>query len=429
MRGIKRLVRTFVLIALVSIVAFTVYNLFFFKPKVVGLEQLEKLPKSKDITLTVTPRNYVDLVKVTAHQGPREVILFKGRLPERTNQITFRVEPEELGLGNGPARIVVEVRRFYVLRESFEVQAIIDTEPPRVRIIYAPYVVRQGGSGAIRVKTSEDVDLYVEVGKVRFRSYRVSEDNVYIAFFGIPPDTSVREVIKVVAVDRAGNRTLIPLGTGIKRNRFREVTIDLTRREKFIRTKIYSLIGGNVEEMDFVTAFKKVNEELRRKDEERIREIGKRSRPERLWRGSFIQMPGSKVLSYYGERRTYIYKGKVISRSRHLGYDLASVRNSKVPAANSGIVVFAGDLGIYGNTVIIDHGFGVMSLYAHLADFRVKEGDRVEKGQIIGITDMTGLAFGDHLHFSILIDGHEVTPLEWWDPKWVRMRIEPVFSE
>ncbi|MDQ7038518.1 MAG: M23 family metallopeptidase [Aquificota bacterium] len=429
MQGIKKAVRTLVLIALAGVIAFTVYNLFFFKPKVVGLEQLEKLPKRKDITLTVTPRNYVDLITVTAYQGPREVILFRGGLPERTNQITFRVEPKEIGLRDGPARIVVEVRRFYVLRESFEVQAIVDTEPPRVRIIYAPYVVRQGGSGAVRVKASEEVDLYVEVGEVRFRSYRVSEDNVHIAFFGVPPDTPVREVIKVVAVDRAGNRTVIPLGTGIRRNRFRRVTIDLTRREKLIRTKIYSLLGGNLEEMDFVTAFRKVNEELRRRDEERIREIGRRSKPERLWKGSFIQMPGSKVLSYYGEKRTYIYKGKVVSRSRHLGYDLASVRNSRVPAANSGIVVFAGDLGIYGNTVIIDHGFGVMSLYAHLADFKVREGERVKKGQIIGITDMTGLAFGDHLHFSILIDGYEVTPLEWWDPKWVRMRIEPVFSD
>jgi murein DD-endopeptidase MepM/ murein hydrolase activator NlpD len=429
MQGVRRLIRTFVFLSLLAILGFTLYNLFLYKPKVIGLEQLEKLPKVKDVTLTVKPRGYVDLVEVKAFQGPKEVVLFRGRLPERTNEVRFRVEPGEVGLRDGPARVVVEVRRFYLLRESFEVQATVDTQPPRVRILYAPYTVRQGGSGGVRVKVSEEVDLFVEVGGVRFRSYKVSEDNVYIAFFGIPPDTSPREVVKVVALDRVGNRTVIPLGTGIKRNRFRKVTIDLTRREGLIRTKIFSLIGGDLEEMDFVEAFKKVNEELRRRDEERIRRIGNRSRPERLWRGRFLQMPGSKVISYYGEERVYLYRGKVISRSRHLGYDLASVRNSKVPAANSGVVVFAGDLGIYGNTVIIDHGFGIMSLYAHLADFRVREGDRVRKGQIIGITDMTGLAFGDHLHFSILIDGYEVTPLEWWDAKWIRTRIEPVFSD
>ncbi len=53
----------------------------------------------------------------------------------------------------------------------------------------------------------------------------------------------------------------------------------------------------------------------------------------------------------------------------------------------------------------------------------------MKKGQIIGVTDMTGLAFGDHLHFTVLIDGYEVTPLEWWDPRWIRTRIEPVFSD
>ena len=429
MSGVRRLIRTIVFLGLLGVIGFTLYNVFFYKPKVIGLEQLEKLPKVKDVTLTVTPRSYVDLVEVKAFQGPKEVLLFRGRLPERTNEVTFRVEPQVLGLRNGPARVLVEVRRFFLLREGFEVQATVDVDPPRIRIIYAPYRVLQGGSGGIRVKASEEVDLFVEVGKRRFRSFKVSEDNTYIAFFGVPVDASPREVIKVVAVDEAGNRTVVPLGTGIRRNRFRRVTIDLSRRENLVRTKIYSLLGGNLENMDFVTAFKEVNEKLRKRDEERIREIGKRSKPQRFWKGRFLQMRGAKVLSYFGERRRYVYKGKVISRSWHLGYDLASVRNSEVPAANSGEVVFAGDLGIYGNTVIIDHGFGIMSLYAHLADFRVKEGDFVKKGQIIGVTDMTGLAFGDHLHFTVLIDGYEVTPLEWWDPRWIRTRIEPVFSD
>ena len=172
-----------------------------------------------------------------------------------------------------------------------------------------------------------------------------------------------------------------------------------------------------------------MNEEVRKENEKRIEEIGGKSADQRLWRGKFIQLKNSKVLSRYGERRRYAYKGKLISKSWHLGYDLASVKNARVPAANHGVVVFAGDLGIYGNTVIIDHGYGLMTLYAHLADFKVKEGDAVRKGQTIGYTDTTGLALGDHLHFGVLIDGYEVTPLEWWDRKWIRTRIEPVFSE
>jgi len=428
MSGIKRLVRTLVFLALLGIVGFTLYNVFLLKPRVENLQLLEKLPKKKEISLIVTPRAYVDRVVVTAVQGSREVLLFEGRLPRHVNEITFTVEPRKLGLKDGRATVIVELVRFYLLRDTFEVQTLVDTQPPRIQLLYAPYMVLQGGSGGIRAKLSEAAELYVEVGERRFRSFRVSE-GIHIALFGVPVDTSPRDVIKVVAVDEVGNRTVIPLGTGIKRNRFRTLTIELRGKERVIAPKLHAILGGEGEGLDFVQLFRKVNEEVRKENERKIAEIGSSSAEQRYWRGRFIQMRGSKVLSKYGERRRYTYRGKLISRSRHMGYDLASVKNARVPAANSGVVVFAGDLGIYGNTVIIDHGYGLMSLYAHLADFRVSEGEFVKKGQIIGVTDMTGLAFGDHLHFGILIDGYEVTPLEWWDSKWIRTRIEPVFSD
>ena len=117
------------------------------------------------------------------------------------------------------------------------------------------------------------------------------------------------------------------------------------------------------------------------------------------------------------------YQGKQVGESYHLGFDLASVRNAEVPAANNGRVVFTGELGIYGNLVVIDHGLGLMSLYSHLSEIHVKVGDVVQKGAIIAKTGSTGLAFGDHLHFGILVGGVEVTPLEWLDPKWIKDNI------
>ncbi|EDP76656.1 M23 family metallopeptidase [Hydrogenivirga sp. 128-5-R1-1] len=428
MAGIKKLIRTIVFLALLGIIGFSLYNVFFLKPKVEGLKQLEKLPKKKEVSLVVSPRAYVDKVSVVAIQGSREVVVFEGKLPKRVNEVSFTIEPRKLGIKDGDARIVVELTRFFFLKDSFEVNSVVDTQPPRIQLLYAPYVVLQGGSGGIRAKVSEPVELFVEVGDRRFKSYKVSE-KVYIALFGVPVTTSTRDVIKVVAFDEVGNRTVIPLGTGIKRNNFKTFWIELRGKEKVIKPKLYAILGGDPEELDFVELFKKVNEEVRRENEAKIAEIGRNSAQQRFWRGRFIQLRNSKVLSRYGERRRYTYRGKLISKSWHLGYDLASVKNARVPAANHGVVVFAGDLGIYGNTVIIDHGYGLMTLYAHLADFKVKEGDAVRKGQTIGYTDTTGLAFGDHLHFGVLIDGYEVTPLEWWDRKWIRTRIEPVFSE
>jgi len=86
-------------------------------------------------------------------------------------------------------------------------------------------------------------------------------------------------------------------------------------------------------------------------------------------------------------------------------------------------VAFAAPLTIYGNTVIVDHGLGLQTLYAHLSSIGVKVGDAVGKGQEVGRSGATGLAIGDHLHYEVLLHGFSVTPVEWWDAKWIRDRI------
>jgi murein DD-endopeptidase MepM/ murein hydrolase activator NlpD len=70
--------------------------------------------------------------------------------------------------------------------------------------------------------------------------------------------------------------------------------------------------------------------------------------------------------------------------------------------------------------VVVDHGWGLQTLYGHLSTLEVKEGDEVRKGQELGRSGTTGLALGDHLHFEVLIQGVSVTPVEWWDGKWIR---------
>ena len=87
-----------------------------------------------------------------------------------------------------------------------------------------------------------------------------------------------------------------------------------------------------------------------------------------------------------------------------------------------GKVLLAEWLGIYGNCVILDHGMGIGSLYAHLSVIDVKPGDSASKGQILGRSGMTGLAAGDHLHFTMLVGGRPVNPVEWWDPHWLEDR-------
>jgi len=142
-----------------------------------------------------------------------------------------------------------------------------------------------------------------------------------------------------------------------------------------------------------------------------------------LWRERFYQLSNSQVEARFAEKRTYLYNGKPIDQAYHLGYDLAATRHYPIQAANDGVVAFAGELGIYGNTVLLDHGLGIFTLYSHLSSVDVEEKQKVKRKDIIGKTGETGLAVGDHLHFATLIHGIPVLPLEWWDGKWIQENI------
>jgi murein DD-endopeptidase MepM/ murein hydrolase activator NlpD len=174
---------------------------------------------------------------------------------------------------------------------------------------------------------------------------------------------------------------------------------------------------------DLAASFLRVNGDLRRRNAQTIAELTKMTSPEMLWKDAFQALGNASVEAGFADNRTYTYGGEEIDRQVHLGFDLAVTRQIPVLAANTGIVVYAANLGIYGNCVIIDHGLGVQSLYGHLSSIDVQEGARVEKGHMLGRSGMTGLAGGDHLHFAMLVNGQAVNPVEWWDPKWMQDRV------
>ena len=172
-----------------------------------------------------------------------------------------------------------------------------------------------------------------------------------------------------------------------------------------------------------LSGFLMINGDLRRKNNQYLTDLAKKSPPEMLFKGPFQQLGNSQVEARFADTRTYVYKGKEVDRQVHLGFDLAVTANVPVVAAEAGTVVHASDLGIYGNCVVIDHGLGVQSLYGHLSSIGVKVGDRVEKGAELGRSGMTGLAGGDHLHFTMLVGGQQVTPVDWWSKQWFEDRV------
>jgi murein DD-endopeptidase MepM/ murein hydrolase activator NlpD len=161
-----------------------------------------------------------------------------------------------------------------------------------------------------------------------------------------------------------------------------------------------------------------INRELRRQNEARIRELTTTSTPQPLWNGVFHMQPNTVSTSSFADRRRYTYRGTEVDHQTHLGCDLAAPGANQIAAVQDGIVVYTGDLGVYGNTVIVDHGLGIFSLYGHLGGFAVRPGERVTQGQSLGPMGDTGLAMGAHLHFSIIVNGVHVDPMEWWHPIW-----------
>jgi murein DD-endopeptidase MepM/ murein hydrolase activator NlpD len=228
-----------------------------------------------------------------------------------------------------------------------------------------------------------------------------------------------------VAVDEAGNERVIGVPVTFLPVRFPKDTINLT--EAFLRRKVPELAPqtpGTASVAELLQAFLRVNGEGRKGFETKNREITRgESSPKPLWSGAFRQQPNTKVFANFPEERTYQMEGRTVDTQWHLGIDLASNRQSPVEASNAGRVVFTGPNGIYGNMVVVDHGLGLMSLYAHLSDIAVKVGQTVQRGETLGRSGETGLAGGDHLHFALLVHGVYTSPLEWWDDHWLKDRI------
>ena len=255
-----------------------------------------------------------------------------------------------------------------------------------------------------------------------YPGYRQGGDRYTCLFpfpYNVEPD---RYVPRVIAVDKAGNERLAGINYHLIIKNFSTDKINLTETflEK-ISSEFRNLLPQPATPLDI---FLKANGEVRSRNLKTISEhsTGQTS-PTPLWEGIFLRMPNAAPLGGFAQTRFYIHNGKQVDQQTHLGFDLASVVHAPIPAANNGKVVFAGDLGIYGQCIIIDHGLGLQTLYGHLSRMSVKAGDTVEKGQIIGNSGATGMAAGDHLHYGVVVGGQEVNPVEWWDASWIKNNV------
>jgi len=400
---------------------------------------------SQEIPVIVSDlKSGVRAVWVGVLKDGKESVLFDKRFPseprDRQNKVTLNVnfDPEKLGLSDGPAILRVVARDhswrawWHGNRAYLEKPVTIDTQAPGVNVLSRSHYLRQGGAGLVIYRLSEPCQtsgVIVEDNFFPGHAGHFRDDKIFLAFLGLHISQGPKTNIYLSATDLAGNRTDAGLAYHIRPKRFKSDTVTIT--DKYLKRKMPSLKieGAQQEQIPLIEKFVLANSGLRQDNFQEMVELGNRSTKDFHWKGAFVRLPKSARMSGFGDNRDYRYNGQVIDRQIHLGIDLASVAHSPVPAANHGNVLFAGTLGIFGNTIIIDHGLGLLSMYSHLSRTMVDEQQVVKKGEIIGRTGMTGLAGGDHLHFAIIIRNTFVDPLEWWDAAWIENNIMAKIKE
>jgi len=299
---------------------------------------------------------------------------------------------------------------------------------PEIEVLTTQVYVNQGGCDLVLFKVSPGTsESGIQVGPYFFRSWPVkgSLPDTRMCLFAYPYSVDPKTPAHIVARDEVGNETVSSFSYKVFPQKFRDGKINLS--DSFMQRVVPPILSHNPEMHDQGNLLKNylmINQHLRLVESQLLVAYSQKTAPGFLWTQAFLRYPNSKVEAHFADFRTYLYNGQVVDHETHLGYDLASTEHAPVPAANDGVVVFAHYFGIYGNAILIDHGCGLQTLYGHLSSFAVKPGEHVARGQVIGHSGETGLAGGDHLHFSVLLDGVFVDPLEWWDPHWIHDRIE-----
>ncbi len=376
--------------------------------------------------------------------GVQSLIVGKGAFDENTKEQTLLVKyPKSKILDAKATRLKLKISvndnsfwNFFQGNKTLKTIDIkVDHKRPNVNILANSYSITQGGAALVVLQVDDDnLDaLYIQAGDKKFQVQPYKKEGYYAALIAWPfNETSF--TAKIIARDRAKNKRVTEIPFYLKNRKYKVSWI--RAKDKFIDGKITDLASSDPEYAsieDKFERFQAINESMRSKNEKLIYQFSKHKNSTLLdsWKvQKFYPLKNGAMVASFGDKRHYYYENKdnEISKSYHVGYDLASTKMADIKTSNAGKIVFADENGIYGNMPMIDHGLGLFTLYGHSSQMLVKEGDEVKAGQVIAKTGMSGLALGDHLHFGILVQGVEVRPAEWFDAKWIKTNIDDVFK-
>lgn len=390
------------------------------------------------IDLNISDNGTLQSFKVTLVDGQSAHVIMDEKFNEPQNQVQINLKfPKSLILDkNRVYELLIEAKDSSFLGgnvASKKVNLIIDSKNPQIQLINQSYKITKGGSAVVVFKAVDEnlQSVYIQNGDRIFKPTKFVKDGYWASLLAWDLQ-SPNFKARIVAVDKAGNKSFSSIGYYLQDRKYKESRIALS--DRFLDGKIDELANQyaqNYPELDRLAKFKFVNETLRDSNEDMIHKITS-AVPEEIIDGFYIEpfypLRNGAAVASFGDHRFYTYNGEDVSQSWHMGLDLASTAMASIDTQNAAFVAYNDLNGIYGENIILYHGFGLYTLYGHCNGTLVKPGEHIGVKHIIGKTGTSGLALGDHLHFGVLIQGVEVRPEEWMDRKWMKDNIYDILN-
>ena len=399
--------------------------------------------KSK-LNLTINDDSGIKFYKVIFKDGNKEIVLDTQVLIESKKIVDLELKAPELDMffKSTDVQIIVEAidsSKWNFLEGNKVVKTFnlkIDRKKPESSVIANSFAIRRGGSALVIVKVEDEnlKDSYISFNnEQRFDLIPFYKDNYYASLIAWPITMEDFNIVNLIAIDKADNKTITKVPLYIRKLKEKKSKIRIS--DSFIQnvsTKVLDQSGKEIPN-DLVETFIKQNKLLRSQNVAKIEEVSKKYMNKELVNefdiAPFKRLTNAATAGQFGQKRSYYHDNIKIDEAWHLGVDWASIKKADIFTTNKARVIFNDYLGIYGNTIILDHGFGLQTLYAHTSASNVAVGEKVEVNQKIANTGVSGAVLGDHLHFGVLIQGIEVDPLEWMDKNWIKTRITDILDE
>jgi murein DD-endopeptidase MepM/ murein hydrolase activator NlpD len=387
---------------------------------------LASVGQATPVTVQVRDPHGVRSVQAVVEQNGNRYPVFSSTQPLTSGESTVifmagvKSTPQ---LQAGKAKLIVEATSNDLMRKSgsAEREITVITQPPSLSVDSEQHYLYVGMADLATFGVSGGwTEAGVRVGDQKFRAWPMPGGkpglfSMYAFAWNMPTDT----VPVVYAGNGTGSDVTSPLVVIFpKKEQPKYTEHDLQVSDAFMQKVVNELDPNG--SGDMVERFVKINSQMRVANNKTLSDLQYKTADKFLWSKPFIRQPHSQAEAHFADLRNYIYHGKKIDQQVHLGYDLAVTQHVGVQASNDGKVVYAAPLGIYGNCIVVDHGYGLQTIYGHLSRIDVHEGDVVKQGQVMGLSGQTGMAGGDHIHFAMQLDGVQIDPKEWWDPHWIK---------